>query len=935
MECSRWGKELLYQITVPEGETLEVTLTAADKSIANELYVRYEGLPNSIYFDGAFEGHLWSDQTATVPLTEAGTYYILVRSAGWQDAARELDAEAAPVTSAVTVKAALLPFCIREVSPETGGDSRYVTLEVHGARFSQSAIVKLIRPQIAEYEAVNYQIVNATRIVAIFDLTDAPHGLYDVEVTNPDGATARLAYRYLVEDAEPFSLTVGLGGPGELEYGDVGWYGFGVYSLTNVDMPYVHFEFSMPYVLNDADWYEYVQTKMSDEGEWYGGGEEVWPVDDRLIFRTNLSGAPGIDGVPWAELDSILNLDGMLMAPGFTYDFINRGYMGLTFTADLYPEMRDVLAKDPNALKDLRDPNVDPQWPYEGFAFKFYIAAAATPMTAAEYVAYQLGVAEKLRAAILDDPAAPRVLVEAAADAEVWGALYLTGLEQAGQLRPEDVPPEVHLLPQISSLASIMTAGLLGIDTDKEILAEGNLTGFFDQVRQWYGHDPDARFPVDTLPDSADFDLGLTHETHYEAFWVQAGIGMQDDKAPVSDPNLQDFFGISGERSDLVRMTGPTGYGPSNFVPVDTHLPYTISFENPADANEHVKRIRIQQELDADLDVRSFLLGDIFLGDIQVHLPDYRASFSGDFDFVEEKGFVLRVTAGVDVTTGIALWTFTALDPQTGLIVSDPDKGLLAPNIDGSRAGRVSYTIKPWPAYTEDVTLTTGSEISASARVTYDGGTPLDTATHMSTLDATAPVTTYQVQNLGVGATGRTTYRITYLAEDDDQGAGIKDYSVYVSLDGGSWQTLKRRTTENRLYLRGPGGIRRRICGACGRQRRQCRGGSRRCRASPLQSGAQSRYTALGESTRSRDPAGHRHRTRSARDQSLVSRSPQRGARRVGRRHSIGLFRRLRSLHRLGLLLGRSFVRCRDRAAFGGVCTRRILCLGQRRGGAK
>ena len=53
------GGERLYEITVPSGETLEVSLTADDKTIANELYVRYEGLPNSITYDAAFEGHLW------------------------------------------------------------------------------------------------------------------------------------------------------------------------------------------------------------------------------------------------------------------------------------------------------------------------------------------------------------------------------------------------------------------------------------------------------------------------------------------------------------------------------------------------------------------------------------------------------------------------------------------------------------------------------------------------------------------------------------------------------------------------------------------------------------------------------------------------------------------------------------------------------------
>ncbi|RLB90874.1 MAG: hypothetical protein DRH50_11770, partial [Deltaproteobacteria bacterium] len=800
------GRERLYEITVPSGETLEVSLVADDKTIANELYVRYEGLPDSIHYDAAFEGHLWSDQVARVPLTEAGTYYILVRSAGWQDAARELDPDAEPITCGITVKARLLPFGIRDVRPETGGDSRYVTLEVLGARFSDSAIVKLIRPQIAEYEAISYEIVNATRIIATFDLTDAPHGLYDVQVTNPDGQTARMPYRYLVEEAKPLDLTVGMGGPGELEYGDVGWYGIGVYSLTNVDAPYVHFEFSVPHIFNDTDWYEYVQTKMSDDEEWYSGDEEVWPVGDRLIFRTNLAGEPEIADVPWAELDSILNLDGTLMAPGFTFDFINRGYMGLTFTADVYPEMRDILAKDPNALKDLHDPDVDPQWPYEAFAYKFAIAAAATPMTSEEYVSYQLGLAEQYRRAILDDPFAPRVLIEAAADAEQWGNLYLSGLEDSGQLRPEDVPPDIHTLPPISSLMSIVTAGLLGIDTGNEIIEEGNLVDFFALVRKWYGHDEDARVAPGTMPDAADFDMGLSHETHFESFWVQVGLGIREDKAPVEEPHLRDFFGLTGERSDAVRIVGPTGYGPQNFVPADTYLPYTIKFENPATAEEAVKQIQIMQQLDENLDVRSFTLGDITLGDIQVHLPEYRASFSGDFDFVDERGFVLRVTAGVDVVSRIAIWTFNALDPQTGELISDPDKGLLLPNTDRAQWGGVTYSIKPWPEYTEGIDLTTGTEIEASARITYDGGTPLDTNIQTATLDMIPPTTSYSVQDLGVGKTGSRSYRITFEATDDPDGSGVKDYTVYISQDGGSWWAWKRRITDTEAEYTAPVG---------------------------------------------------------------------------------------------------------------------------------
>src|SRR5205823_155479 len=85
---------------------------------------------------------------------------------------------------------------------------------IKGARFDPRAIVKLVRPGFAEYEPVNYRVEDATTIRATFDLTAAPHGLYDVEVINPDGARAFAPYRYMVEDALPADVRIGLGGAG-------------------------------------------------------------------------------------------------------------------------------------------------------------------------------------------------------------------------------------------------------------------------------------------------------------------------------------------------------------------------------------------------------------------------------------------------------------------------------------------------------------------------------------------------------------------------------------------------------------------------------------------------------------------------------------------------------------------------------------------------
>ena len=45
-----------------------------------------------------------------------------------------------------------------------------------------------MRPGIAEIEPViGYEVIDATQIIATFDFRMPPHGLYDLEVINPDG----------------------------------------------------------------------------------------------------------------------------------------------------------------------------------------------------------------------------------------------------------------------------------------------------------------------------------------------------------------------------------------------------------------------------------------------------------------------------------------------------------------------------------------------------------------------------------------------------------------------------------------------------------------------------------------------------------------------------------------------------------------------------
>ena len=89
-------------------------------------------------------------------------------------------------------------------------------------------------------------MVDATKIIATFDFTGAPHGLYDLKVINPDGDEAIIPYRFLVERAIEPEVTIGVGGPRVILAGDLATYSVALQSLCNLDAPYVYFQVGVP-----------------------------------------------------------------------------------------------------------------------------------------------------------------------------------------------------------------------------------------------------------------------------------------------------------------------------------------------------------------------------------------------------------------------------------------------------------------------------------------------------------------------------------------------------------------------------------------------------------------------------------------------------------------------------------------------------------------
>ncbi|MDH4349648.1 MAG: hypothetical protein OEW56_00680, partial [Gemmatimonadota bacterium] len=571
-------QQRLYRLTVPADQTLRITLRNADPNSANEIFVRHDAVPTSASFDATYEGPLGSDLSVLVPSTEPGAYYLLVRNFS-----------APPGGTDITLLAELLPLAITDVRTDAGGDSRHVTTTIRGAQFHPDAIVKLVRPGIAEYEPLDWKVVDSSTIIAAFDFTDAPHGLYDLKVINPTGDEAIVPYRFLVERAIEPEVTIGIGGPRVILAGDQATYSVALQNLANLDAPYTYFEVGVPQLnLNP-----YV----------YG-----LPY---LEFFTNVRGTPeGAAGsanaqVPWVELESITNTTGQLIASGYLFDEPADGFAGFSFNVITYPglqalhdrafeEFRAQMARyfpalDEHleggeggldawwqAVKDEAgaiDPSYAPildQIDFVGMyrdnlsapgkcqipfiPFRFHVVASATTMTREEFVAHQTAQAVDLRQAILQSPSAPGPLLALAADERTWVDLYLAALEDAGLLRPEGSTPPIRTQQHIVSLMGTIASGILFGPAGTSIRSDADLLGFFDQVRQLYGNDQNqmaeieewdpresecysGAIPIPALPDFADYDQGIATPTHFETFriyvpWVRfedRGAGLPED----------------------------------------------------------------------------------------------------------------------------------------------------------------------------------------------------------------------------------------------------------------------------------------------------------------------------------------------------------------------------------------------------------------------
>jgi RHS repeat-associated protein len=346
--------------------------------------------------------------------------------------------------------------------------------------------------------------------------------------------------------------------------------------------------------------------------------------------------------------------------------------------------------------------------------------------------------------------------------------------------------------------------------------------GFWESLSDWFWGEEDLKFeyPPESNPDlykngqwgwdyPADLIRGGVRDSFWRKFFPEFGSLINTAAGvPTSAQNtdsafraildmIKDFFSsLSLERCfahgsfDPNDKVGPQAFGEAEFVSEDHGLQYTINFENMADASGPAQQVHIIDQLSEDFDWRTFQLGEIVFGDNMISSCQGRPYCTTEV--MLDNGLLVRINAGLDIQSGTAQWTLTAIDPETGEIPENPLIGLLPPNDPETHSGEghVTFFIRP------KSDLTTSSEITNKATIIFDTNEPIETNEVFNTIDADLPSS---VVNSLPAQVEETSFTVTWSGEDVAGGSGLAGYDVYVSDNGAAyspWVTNASNTSD-------------------------------------------------------------------------------------------------------------------------------------------
>ena len=222
-------KDFKLEVGYAINETALISITTTDADAVNNIYVLHNGVGDNLNFDYSTDGQMEANSELYIPRTKSGFYGV---SFYGQSPAHE--------TQQVTVVARILPFEVRSISPNQGGNTGKVTVKLLGSKFRYDMPVRLIgtfNNEVYTIEGEDLQYVNFNQVFVTFDLTNAPLGTYSLEAENYCAGSYTLHDCFEVVEGVPGQLVTNLMIPEglrqnrytilTLEFGNIG----------NVDIP--------------------------------------------------------------------------------------------------------------------------------------------------------------------------------------------------------------------------------------------------------------------------------------------------------------------------------------------------------------------------------------------------------------------------------------------------------------------------------------------------------------------------------------------------------------------------------------------------------------------------------------------------------------------------------------------------------------------------
>ena len=734
------GGAQYYKVNCPAGQTVNVTLNGASTNSFNELYARYGAVPDLGAYDFIYNSPLAPNQQITIPTTQAGWYYIMVR--GGNEPGGPLG---------YSLAANIVPFSITSVTPNQIGDSGQVTITVRGALFQSGASVQLVSGNTVYPAATNF-FNDVTSISARFFFTNAIHGTFDVVLTNPDQKSTKDTQAITIETALPLTTQVVPNGPVNLEPRlglPFNWVG-AVVNAGNVDIQY------MTAVVSANPQFPIALT----------------PPLEAIVANTNSIANPAgacafiaRDLPPGGSLDFSFIVSGFGVT-GFDYFIVTTNQFKQDFLLQV--------ANDAEAVRDFISTNAN--------ALTFTTTNASGIITT-------------------NSLSVPNWLATVLANTNTWKMFFAQALFSGNLIDSNDVSllpaPSVALSPPSFSYgardAESCTYCMVLHHTVADLITEQLLEETIECLEVSAGclfAGPECFGVCMTVPILVDVSVLIVNNvTSEECEQENCGQpppagppGFEVKPRPPKDPN---------------EKQGPVAYSAASFVGSQEQWQYTIYFENTSNAPAFARQVTINDVLDPSLDIRTFRVGNIVLGNTNITVPANMAYFQTRITLPPPNppNVVADITAGVNVQNRSLFWTMNAIDLNTGQLVTDAQEGVLPPNTTNNvGAAYVTYSIKPL------VGVATGTIVTNQASIVFDINDPIPTDTTTNTVDALSPTSKVAALSPVINSNN---FMVSWSGMDDPGGSGVASFNIFYSDNGGPYQVWLAKTTSTSAQFTG------------------------------------------------------------------------------------------------------------------------------------